>query len=158
MAAVVIIPNPPSALIRSQLISSSDSVPSSELCLFVIAASTALFRETCPVLWNWNGTSGAVMLPPNARGSLNLSYGRLADSPLRGPCPIHRTQIVEICRKIAGNATSPEQSQGGKETHCQSYLSTAEPYPCCRRRDELGRARSALLRPLFPILAVVFQE
>ena len=49
-----------------------------------------------------------------------------------------------------GNATSPEQSQGGKEIHCQSSLSTAEPCPCCRRRGELGRARSALLRPLFP--------
>ena len=52
VAAVVIIPKPPLARLESQLISSIEIVPSSKLCLFVIAARTIRFFEWTPDLLN----------------------------------------------------------------------------------------------------------
>ena len=61
VAAVVMIPKPPSARLTSQLISSSERVPSAWLCLLVIAARTLRLRTTCPVRGNVNGSLGLLI-------------------------------------------------------------------------------------------------
>ena len=63
VAAVVTMPNPPSALISNQFISSSESVPSLALCLFVMAARTVRFLEVWPVLLKVNTSSGLGIMP-----------------------------------------------------------------------------------------------